>query len=201
MSSLLDLTTELGAVNRMLHGIGQSPVNSLDASGIPDVNNALQFLRDFLTDVESAGWSWNTDRNYTLNPDPNGYIAIPAGALEVDPEDKTINVAVRRNPTTNNLSLYDADNQTFVFDGSVDVKVIWAFPFEDVPQAARTYVAIAATRKFQAQEVSSSSLDTFNEKDEIRAWQLLNRMERRVRDTNVFRANPAAQAALRRRFG
>lgn len=200
LSTLLLPTTELGAVNRMLHGIGQSPVNSLDVTGIPDVINAIQFLRDFLLDVEAAGWSWNTDRNYVLNPDPSGYIAIPEGALEVDPEDKTVNIAVRRNPNTGNVSLYDADSQTFKFAASVPVKIIWAFPFDDIPQAAKTYVSIAAARKYQAQEVSSSSLDTFNEQDEVRAWRLLNRMERRVRDTNSFTANQAAQKALRRRF-
>lgn len=184
----------------MLGSIGQTPVNTLEVSGVPDVNRALRFLRETLKDLEAAGWSWNTDRNYKLLPDPSGYISIPTGALEVDPEDASLNIAIRRNPTTNELALYNADEQSFVFDEAVEVTIIWGFSYEDVPQAARTYVAIAASRKFQAQTVSSSSLDGFNEMDEQRAWNLLNRMERRVRDTNVFRANPAAARALRRRF-
>lgn len=200
MSTLLDPTTELGAVNRMLHSIGQSPVNTLEVSGIPDVNNAVEFLRNFLLDVEAAGWSWNTDRNYNLNPDPTGYVAIPTGALEVEPEDRTAKYVVRRNPVTGNLSLYDSEKQTFKLSKKVPVKIIWAFPFEDIPQAARTYVSIAAARKFQAQEVSSPSLDTFNSDDELRAWKLLNRMERRVRKTNAF-DSAGAQQMLRRSFG
>ncbi|SKB49772.1 hypothetical protein [Sphingopyxis flava] len=200
LSTLLAPSTELEAVNRMLGSIGQTPVNTLEVSGIPDVTRALRFLRETLKDLEAAGWSWNTDRNYQLQPDPDGYIAIPTGALEVDPEDVSLNVSIRRNPETGDLSLYDADEQTFVFEEPVEVSVIWGFPFEDVPQAARTYVAIAASRKFQAQTVSSSSLDKFNEMDEQRAWNLLKRMERRVRDTNVFRVNASAQRAMRRRF-
>jgi hypothetical protein len=184
----------------MLGSIGQTPVNTLEVSGVPDVNRALRFLRETLKDLEAAGWSWNTDRNYKLLPDPSGYIAVPTGALEVDPEDVSINISIRRNPATDNLSLYNADEQSFVFDAPVEVNIIWGYAFEDVPQAARTYVAIAASRKFQAQTVSSSSLDKFNEMDEQRAWNLLNRMERRVRDTNVFRSNPQAAKALRRRF-
>lgn len=200
MATLLAPSTELEAVNRMLGSIGQTPVNTLEVSGVPDVNRALRFLRETLKDLEAAGWSWNTDRNYALQPDTSGYIAIPTGALEVDPEDRTLNIAIRRNPSTNNLSLYNGAEQSFRFDEPVEVSIIWGFGFEDIPQAARTYVAIAASRKFQAQTVSSSSLDGFNELDEQRAWALLLRMERRVRDTNAFRANPQAARALRRRF-
>lgn len=200
MSTLLAPTTELEAINRMLGAIGQSPVNTLEVSGIPDVNRAVRFLRETLKDVSAMGWSWNTDRDYTLSLDPSGYIALPDGALEVDPEDKTLPVVVRRNPVTAKLSLYDSEAQTFVFKAAVPVKIIWGFPFEDIPQAARTYVAVSAARKFQAQLVSSNTLDLYNEKDEVRAWMLLMRGERRTRDTNVFRSNPEASRMLRRRF-
>lgn len=200
MATLLSPTTELEAVNRILASIGQSPVNTLTVSGIPDVVDAVQALRDTLLDLETAGWSWNVDRNYNLSPQTDGTIPIPTGALEVDPEDMNGNIVVRRNPATGTLSLYDADTQSFTFSQSVPVRIVWAFPFDDVPQAARTYVAIAAGRKFQADRVSSPVLDRFNEQDEARAWALLLRIERRTRDTNSFRNNPAAQRMLRRRF-
>lgn len=197
---MLTPTTELEAVNRMLGSIGQAPVNSLDTSGIPDVTRALRYLREALLDVQARGWSWNTDKNYELQPDPSGYIAVPTGALEVDPSDKTEPVVVRRNPVTEQLSLYHLEDQTFEFDEAVEVDIIWGFAFEDIPQAARTYVAIAASRKFQAQTVSSGPLDGFNQADEDTAWRRLDRMERRVRDTNSFRVNPEASRMLRRRF-
>lgn len=198
---MLTPTTELEAVNRMLGSIGQTPVNTLSATGIPDVTRALQYLREVLLDVQARGWSWNTDKDYTLQPDPDGHIAIPNGALEVDASDNTASIVVRRNPSTNDLSLYNVDDQTFVFTESVDVDIIWGFSFEDIPQAAKTYVAIAASRKFQAQTVSSAALDGFNQTDEDAAWRRLDRMERRVRDTNSFRVNPEASRMLRRRFG
>lgn len=201
MGTLLSPTTELEAVNRMLGSIGQSPVNSITVTGIPDVTRALARLRETLIDVEAMGWSWNTDRNYSLSPDTEGYIAIPTGALEVDPEDKTLNVVVRRNPETSELSLFDIDNQTFKFTGALPCVVTWGHPFEDIPQAARTFVALTAARKFQAQVVSSSVLDKFNEEDAQAAWGLLLRIERRTRDTNSFRNNPEAARMLRRRFG
>lgn len=198
---MLAPSTELEAVNRMLGSIGQTPVNTLEVSGIPDVTRALRYLRETLLDVQARGWSWNTDKGYALQPDPSGHIPIPSGALEVDASDNTATVVVRRNPNTDQLSLYNADDKTFAFDAAVDVDIIWGFSFEDIPQAARTYVAIAASRKFQAQTVSSASLDGFNQADEEAAWRRLDRMERRIRDTNSFRVNPEASRMLRRRFG
>lgn len=193
-------TTELEAVNRILASIGQSPVNALSASGVPDVTDAIAMLRETVRDLESAGWSWNTDRNYTLSPQTSGFIKVPTGVLEVDAEDASATIVVRREPTSGELCLYDADNHTFVFTEDVDVAIVWGFPFDDIPQAARTYATISAARKFQAQKVSSPTLDNYNDGDEQRAWNLLMRTERRTRDTNSFRGNAGAQRALRRRF-
>lgn len=198
--ALLIPSTELEAVNRMLASIGQSPVNTLEVSGIPDVTRARRFLREVLLDVQTHGWSWNRDINYELQPDPDGNIVIPASALEVDPSDKTANYVVRWNSNIGQLALYDPGEQTFVFEDPVEVDITWAFEFNELPQAARTYVAIAASRKFQAQTVSSATLDGYNQNDEDAAWRRLDRMERRVRDTNSFRVNREASRMLRRRF-
>ena len=200
MKSLLAPTTELEAVNRLLGSIGQGPVNTLEVSGIPDVTTAINYLRETLKDVESRGWSWNTDRNYTLNPTATGHIEIPEGALEVDPEAKTSGLVVRRNPTTQKMSLYNPDEQTFTFDEGVDCYVVWAFPFEDIPQAGRTYVTIMAARRFQAEQVSSDVLERFEKSAEEKAWANLLRIERRVRDANAFRSNREGALMLRRRF-
>jgi len=200
MQTLLAPTTELEAVNRLLGSIGQGPVNTLEFSGIPDVTSAITALRETLKDVEARGWSWNTDRNYTLRPDAQGYITIPTGALEVDPETKTSGYVIRRNLSTGKLSLYDPDEQSFTFEEPVDAYVVWAFPFEDIPQAARTYVTIAAGRRFQTETVSSDVLERFEAEQEDRAFAQLMRIERRVRDANAFRSNRAGAAMLRRRF-
>lgn len=198
--TLLPPSTELEAVNQMLGSIGQAPVNTLTVSGVPDVLDAVSLLRSTLRDVQAAGWSWNTDRNYSLSPQTNGTVPIPTGALEVDPEDNTTNVVVRRHLPSGNLCLYDADAQNFTFTDAVPCRVVWGFPFDDIPQAARTFVAISAARKFQAQRVTSAPLDSYNEEDQKQAWALLQRIERRTRDTNSFRANAQSQKALRRRF-
>lgn len=198
--SMLSPATELDAINRMLKSIGQAPVNSLSITGISDVSKAIQDLQETSRDTQVAGWSWNTDRNYLLSPDVNGYIVIPQGTLDVDPEDRTRSVVIRRNPVNGQMSLYDQDGQTFIFSSAVPSTIIWGFAFDDLPQTARTYISTAAARRFQARVVGSQILDAFHAADEQRAWVLLQRGERRTRDTNAFRANLQSGRALRRRF-
>jgi len=192
--------TELEAVNKMLSSIGQAPVNTLNVSGIGDVNKALQQLREVTRDVETVGWSWNTDEDWQLTPDASGIIALPQGALDVDPTDASRNVVIRKHPG-GYLALWDLDGQTWEFATPLFVRIIWGFPFDELPSAARVYIATAAARRFQAQVVSSKVLDSFNEEDEERAWLLLQRRERAQRDTNLFRANPTIRKFFsRRRF-
>lgn len=197
---MLSPMTDLQAVNRMLKSIGQAPVNTLEVSGIGDVNKARQELEEVTRDVQTIGWSWNTDDSYTLSPDTDGAIRLPNGALDVDSTETTQNIVVREHPS-GGLALYDADNTTFTFTASVTVRVIWGFEFNSLPAAARVYIATAAARRFQAQVVSSTILDRFNETDEQRAWVLLQRRERATRDTNLFRANSSVNKfGSRRRF-
>lgn len=191
--------TDLEAVNRMLSSIGQAPVNSLPTSGIGDAAKATRQLRETARDVQTVGYCWNTDEGFTLTPNGDGIVLIPNGTLDVDSTTKTQNVVQRRHPSLDQMALYDVDNQTFVFDDPVDVNIIWGYEFNDLPQAARSYIATAAARRFQAQVVSSTVLDRFNEEDEGRAFMLLQRHERRCRDTNSFRRNASLQRWTRRR--
>lgn len=198
--SLLVPMTDLDAVNKMLKSIGQAPVNSILVSGIGDVTSAVQDLTETSRDIQTVGWWFNIDDPYTLTPDVNGVVAVPTGSLSIDPTDKTLNVAERRHPD-GRMALWDSDNGTFVFSAPVDCKVIWGFEFNDLPQAAKTYISTAAARRFQARKVSSTVLDKFNETDEERAWTLLQRADRRNRDTNLFRANSNVRRFFsRRRF-
>lgn len=198
--SVLSPMTDLEAVNRMLASIGQAPVNTLAISGVGDVAKATQQLLETARDVQTVGYSWNTEYGMTLTADSvTGYIAIPSGALDIDASDTTQNLVVRRLPDDSTLGLYDADNHTYTFTDPVTVDVIWGYEFNDLPQAARSYISTAAARRFQAQTVSSPILDRYNAEDEERAFVLLQRYERRSRDTNSFRRSASLQKWIGRR--
>lgn len=197
---MLSPMTDLEAVNRMLNSIGQAPINSLPTGGIGDAAKALQQLSATAREVQAVGWSWNSDYSYTLTPDPSdSSILLPTGALDVDASDPTSNLVVRPHPTRKAPALYDSDNRTFAFSAPVDTDIIWAFEFNDLPAAAKEYVTVAAARRFQAQLINSPVLDRFNEQDELRALILLQRQERRARDTNSFRKNAGMQKWVARR--
>ena len=53
-------TTELEAVNTLLHTIGEAPVNSLTGTLPIDATLANNTLSEVSREVQSAGWHWNT---------------------------------------------------------------------------------------------------------------------------------------------
>lgn len=190
-------TTELEAVNEMLASIGQAPVNTLAVTGISDVNIAKQRLASQTRKVLLHGFAFNTDDSYTLTPDVDGLIAIPSNALSI--ESKDITELVQRRHPDGVMRLYNRTEGTFEFSAAVDVEVIWGFTFEDLPEAARSYIALSAGRRFQSKFVGSQILDRYEEEDELKAWVLLQREERRTKKTNLFRGNAGLASRINNR--
>jgi hypothetical protein len=190
---------ELEAVNEMLMSIGQAPVNTLNVTGIKDVNIARKELVKVSRRVQTRGWAWNTDENYRLQPDTEGVIMVPQNALSVRPMSACHDFVIRRHDTKG-LALWDRKHLTWSFVAPVATSVIWGFAFEDLPEAARCYIATAAGRKFQARVIGSPILDKFEEEDVTTAWVLLEREERRVRQTNLFRQNRYLASFTRRNY-
>lgn len=193
----LAFTTELDAVNEMLVSIGQAPVNTLAISGIRDVNIARAELTKVSRQVQLIGWHWNTDEGYPLQPDIDGLIGIPDGLLKFEPMDR-YRALVQRRHVTKGLALYDKDALTFEFSEPVPIRAVWGFPFDDLPESARNYIAISAARKFQATTIGSRELDGFKAEDEQRAWTTLLRDERGSRNTNMFHRNKGLQRLYNR---
>lgn len=116
--SMIQVMTELEAVNEMLMSIGQAPVNTLNVTGIRDVNVARALLAKVSRRVQSRGWNFNTDDAYVLSPDVDDIILIPSGALKVIPQVGN-QYTTRRHEK--GLALYDRDNMTFKFAGAATV--------------------------------------------------------------------------------
>lgn len=191
--------TELDAVNEMLMSIGQAPVNTLNVSGIKDVNIAKARLQGMTRRVLSRGFNFNTDEDYELSPDVDGIIAIPAGTLKVEAMTPTDELVQRRHPSKG-MCLYNKAERSFTFTAPVTVKVVWSFAFEDLPETARCYIATAAGRRFQSKVIGSQILDRYEEEDELKAWLLLEREERGTRKTNLFRNNASMAGFGNRRY-
>lgn len=176
-------TSKLEAVNTMLSAIGESPVNSL-ASGLVDAELAESILDSTSRNVQSMGWHWNTEYNYKLSPLMDGTVLLPKNTLRCDQSpnygNNQFDLVMRGN------KIYDRKNHTFTIGESVELDIVIALDFEEMPEAARHYVTIRAARTFQDRTVSSQELHGFQEKDEQRALMDLKDSEADLADFTIF---------------
>ena len=78
-------TTELEAINIMMAAIGESPINTLTGTLPADVVMAQSTLTEISKEVQSEGWSFNTEIDVTLTRDASNQIALSQDILRIDP--------------------------------------------------------------------------------------------------------------------
>ena len=132
-------TSKLDAVNSILLGIGEAPVNTL-GSGLQEAEIAEVTLNNINREVQSIGWHFNTEIRYTLDKTESGIINLPANCLKVDV------TAVLRDYNTDvverSRKLYDRVKNTFVFTADIETDIVVLLDFEDIPEAARRYIGL-----------------------------------------------------------
>ena len=182
---MLSPTTELEAINTMLSTIGESPVNTVEDTGNVDVVIARQILQSVSREVQARGWHFNTEINYTITPDSDGYLVLPKTVLKVDTvyPDSSKDVVVRGS------RLYDREKHTYVFTDAVKVDMTILLTFDELPEVARNYVTIRSSRIFQERVVGSDTLHAFNSQDEARAMVSLMEYEADTADLNILSGN------------
>lgn len=180
-------TTALDAVNVMLMSIGQAPVETITASGIKDVNICSLVLHNTSRAVQLDGWTFNTDYGFSISPNVNNRILVPADALSIDNTYPRDGDWVERYDTGFTArSMYDLINRTFNRTVALSCDIVRFYDFEQIPQAARNYISIRAARIFQAGAVASDVLFRFEQVDEMDALVSLRRTENRVGDRNML---------------
>ncbi len=181
----LTTTTKLEAINTMLSAIGESPVNSL-TSGLVDAEQAETILNSVNREVQSMGWSFNTDLKRQFVPDSNKQIQIPSNILRIDmAQDKTDKLELVQRGT----KLYNRASSSFFMDDDITqvlMNAVVLLDFEDLPEAARRYITIRAARIFQDRVVSSNDLHIYQERDELMALVELKDSDNQVLDTTIF---------------
>lgn len=192
MTSVI-LTTELDAVNLMLDAIGAQSVNST-ADTSADVAKAVQRLNQTNREIQSQGWHFNSDTRYALARTVAGEYVVPTNVLRIDASDDfpAEDITIRTG------KLWDKNRNTFVFDRDITFDIIWLFPFEELPEAARNYIAIKAARRFQQKAVGSDTLASFDERDEMEALTILRDLEADNGDYNILNGNWSVARVLHR---
>jgi hypothetical protein len=175
-------TTRLEAVNIMLSVIDEAPINSLEVSGLADADVAQQILHEKLRTLQTRKWNFNFEQEYTLSLGTDGFITVPSNALFVDVSDVEGDVDV----TTRGGRLYDRKNHTFTFTKSLKCDILFFLEFEDMPEAARYYVAVNAAHTFQGRLQGSTAAYRFTSDDVQAAWLALNEAEGDEDDSNIL---------------
>ena len=186
-------TTELECINIMLAAIGEAPVNSLTGTVPVDVRIAQSTLTEVNKQVQSEGWSFNTEIDVTLTRNASNNIVLGTDVLRVDAQTHD---HPSIDPIQRGLKLYDRKNNTFVFDEDLKCTVVYFRSFDELPEQARSYMTIKAARIFVDRLVSDQSLRTYTQEDEIRARSVLMETDLSNADHNMLIGDQAISDAI-----
>lgn len=191
-------TTKLEAVNIMLSTIGESPVNSL-SSGLVDAELAETILDATSRSVQSEGWHFNKEYQVKYSPDLSGNVLLPTNVLRADASAQidTINRGQDFDLVQRGTKMYDRKNHTFSINKTVELDIVVQLSFEELPEVAKRYITLKASRVFQDRVVGSNTLHQYNQEDEERAYFELKEFEGDSGDYTIF-DSPDVAATLDR---
>jgi len=181
-------TTELEAINIMLAAIGEAPINSLTDTLPVDARTAQNTLTEVNKEVQSEGWSFNTEIDVTLTRDGSNQINLPINVLRVD---ANIHQHPTIDPIQRGLKLYDRQNNKYEFDDDLICTVVYYRDFDEITEQARRYINIKAARIFVDRLIGDQGLRTYTQEDETRARAILTESDYANADHNLLRGDPS----------
>ena len=181
-------TTELEAINIMLAAIGEAPINSLTDTLPVDARTAQNTLTEVNKEVQSEGWSFNTEIDVTLTRDGANQINLPTNVLRVD---ANIHQHPTIDPIQRGLKLYDRQNNKYEFDDDLICTVVYFRDFNEITEQARRYINIKAARIFVDRLIGDQGLRTYTQEDETRARAILTESDYANADHNLLRGDPS----------
>lgn len=150
--------TKLEAINQMLTGIGERPINTLEGNLPSNAEIAITILDTVDREIQATGWAFNTDREYVLMRDTDDEINLPSTTLRFD-SNAYHDVVIR------GLRLWNRVDKSYKFDSTVEGIMIALIPFEDVPFPVANYIVKAAGHRFGKAVVGASEIYSFTAED------------------------------------
>jgi hypothetical protein len=177
------LTTKLDAVNTMLGYVTEAPVNSIANTTAlpPSAALAKGVIDEVSREVQQDGWHFNTAQDYKLEANASNKFVLPDNVLQVDTVDTTYDVVQR------GTTLFDRKNYTDVFTvDELKVNITFLLEYEELPEQARRYIALKASRMFANRLVGSREIEALIYRDEIRAKAAMEEAEGNNSDRTIF---------------
>lgn len=175
---------KVDAINIMLQGIGEIPIDINDDQTLDEVlvnsfegQLVAKTLDEVKKEVLIKGFRCNTSETWRFQPDITGYIPVPKVILRIESIESLI---------VKDWKLYDISKQSFHFDNTQKVKVIWDLPFDDLPYQIAYYITIRASRKFQSRVIGDPTAYSFTLEDENSALTEMTIIERKGKVYNML---------------
>jgi len=190
------LNTKLDAVNLCLAGVGREPVSSLETADL-DSAMARAVIQQSSLDLQvnaGRGWWFNTERDWHLQPNALGAIALPNNTLSIVEARATFYDRGERLTIRGN-KVYDTDAHTFDLrdivnrDGTITFSLILALEYEELPQTARSAIAWKSRRIFADDVVGDQVQHQISMSGEDRAFAALEVEHHRTARKNYLRDN------------
>ena len=181
--TMATLTTKLDAVNTMLGYVTEAPVNSIANTTAlpPSAALAKGVIDEVSREVQQDGWHFNTAQDYKLEANASNKFVLPDNVLQVDTVDTTYDVVQR------GTTLFDRKNYTDVFtEEELKVNITFLLEYEELPEQARRYIALKASRMFANRLVGSREIEALIYRDEIRAKAAMEEAEGNNSDRTIF---------------
>ena len=185
MASITTASTELEAINTMLSTIGEAPVSSLTGTLPNEVSMAQTILNEVNREVQSQGWHFNVEKEYPLTRNSSNQIPLGTNIVRVE-LDNTKYSRATYDVIQRGLFLYNKEGRTKVFDKDLEANVIILLDFTEIPEQARRYITIRASRIFTDRFIGSQEIRGYTSQDEVIALANLKQAEVSTADHSIF---------------
>ena len=183
MTTQITPTTELQAINTMLSFIGEAPVSSITGNIGTDVAVAVNILDETSMSVQSQGWFFNREFEVTQARDSDNKVPLDSNCVQAEasrPYQYLYQYTIR------NGFLYDLKNHTDVFTYNPQIDKVLVQQFEHLPEYARRYIVVKASRRFAARYVGATELIKMAQLDEQEAHMAFEQADSRAMDANML---------------
>lgn len=184
------MATTLDIVNDMIGTIGQLPLNELDAR-FPFVEPALRVLFNINREIQAnsgRGWWFNRINTYTLRPDADGIIHVPADIIVFNPFQSKERYGVIDG------KLHDNVRDSNVYPQGTEIKgfAVRCLKVEDTPVLAHGLITYEAVKKFARNYDGDTTKVADLKQDAVQA-----RFELRTQEIRQARANTQRNPQIR----
>ena len=141
------------AINICLTTIGESPIPSTTSHiGHYEAELAHTIIGEAKTEILAEGFQFNTDDNWELVPDTQGYITIPADVISVDGTSRGDDLIERAG------KLYNKADNTYKFTTTQSLSIVWDMAFDTLPVPMQSVVVAAAKLKLYTRVIGVDNM-------------------------------------------